>query len=134
MSDRRSFLGTGVGFPLIVAADGSLTWSSGEQSIAESILTVLATAPGERVMRPDFGCRAHELVFASNDPATHASIAHHAREALVNGEPRIEVLDVRVEGRGELDNVLLIEIDYQILANNSVHNLVYPYYIREGER
>jgi phage baseplate assembly protein W len=73
------------------------------------------------------------LVFASNSAATHAAIAHHVRDALTNFEPRIGVLDVRVSDSGDLGNVLLVAIDYRILANNAMHNLVYPFYIGEGE-
>jgi phage baseplate assembly protein W len=119
---------------MLVGADGSLAWSSGEALVAESIWLVLSTAPGERVMEPDFGCGIHQMVFGGTDPATTAAVAHHVRDALVNHEPRIDVLDVRVQAEGDLNNVLLIEIDYRVLDNNAVHNLVYPFYINEGER
>jgi phage baseplate assembly protein W len=134
VADRRSFLGTGCRFPMIVGADGSLGWSSGETLVAESIWLVLSTAPGDRVMEPEFGCGVHQMVFGGTDAATAAAVAHHVSEALVHHEPRIDVLDVRVEARGDLRNVLLVEIDYRVLDNNAVHNLVYPFYINEGER
>lgn len=133
MADARSFLGTGWRFPVRVAPDGGLALSSAEQSIAESIWLVLSTSPGERVMHPQFGCGMQTLVFAGNNAATHAAIAHHVREALTNFEPRIDVLDVRVNASGDLDNVLLVAIDYRVLDNNTMHNLVYPFYIGEGE-
>jgi uncharacterized protein len=134
VADRRSFLGTGVRFPFTVDAAGGLGWSAGEQLVAESIWLVLSTSPLERVMRPDFGCGLRELVFAPDDSATHALVAQHVYDALVLGEPRIDVLDVRVRGEGDLRSVLLIEIDYRLRANNAVHNLVYPFFIEEGER
>ena len=70
MLDRREWLGTGVRFPIRPGPDGGLAWSPGEQDVAEGIWMVLSTAPGERVMRPRFGCGIHELVFAGDSPAT----------------------------------------------------------------
>lgn len=133
MADGRSFLGTGWRFPVRVAPDGGLALSSAEQLVAESIWLVLSTAPGERVMNAEFGCGIHTLVFAGNNAATQAAVAHHVRDALTNFEPRIEILDVRVNAAGDLDNVLMIAIDYRLRDNNTMHNLVYPFYIGEGE-
>jgi phage baseplate assembly protein W len=132
--DRREFLGTGVGFPVRLAPDGGVIASAGEQAVAESIWVILSTAPGERVMRPRFGCEIHRLVFAGDDSGTRALVAHHVTEALTTWEPRIDVLDVRVEGGGDLRTALLISVDYRLRANNAVHNMVYPFYATEGLR
>lgn len=130
------FLGTGWRFPLRVAGHGGLSWSVGERSVAEAVWLVLSTARGERVMRPRFGCGIHDVVFAGDSPATRATLAYQVREALTEWEPRIDVLDVRVEP-GETgvpsSTLLLISIDYRIRANNAFHNLVYPFYAVEGE-
>jgi uncharacterized protein len=133
VADARSFLGTGWRFPVRVGPGGGLALSAAEQSVAESIWLVLSTAPGERVMRAQFGCGIHTLVFAGDTAATHAAVAHHVRDALTNFEPRIELLDVRVSAGGDLDNVLMIAVDYRLRDNNTMHNLVYPFYIGEGE-
>jgi uncharacterized protein len=132
MADNRSFLGSGVGFPLAVGPDGGLRLAAGEASITQSIWLILSTAPGERVMNSEFGCGIQNLVFAPNTSATHAQVAHHVEESLLRFEPRIDVLDVRVETRGDLDNVLLVAIDYRVRENNALNNLVYPFYITEG--
>lgn len=130
------FLGTGWRFPLRIDGHGGLSWSTGERSVAESIWLVLSTARGERQMRPRFGCGLHDLVFAGDGPATRATIAYQVREALTEWEPRIDVLDVRVEP-GDVgapsSTLLLISVDYRIRANNAFHNLVYPFYAVEGE-
>lgn len=132
MADNRSFLGTGVAFPVAVGPHGGLSLSSGERSIAQSIWLILSTAPGERVMNPEFGCGIQSRVFAPNSAATHAELAHHVEEALLRFEPRIDVLDVRVTGEGDLANVALIAIDYRVRDNNTLGNVVYPFYITEG--
>ena len=92
------------------------------------------TAPGERQMLPDFGCGIHDLVFQPNTASLRGMVADKVRTALVRWEPRIDVLDVRVETPAEARNYLLIYIDYRIRTNNAFHNLVYPFFINEGAR
>lgn len=130
--DRREFLGSGWRFPIVPDAAGSLSWSAGEQKVGESIWLLLSTALGERVMRPRVGCGAHDLLFASDTAATRGLLAHHVREALVSFEPRIDVLDVRVEESPDAGSSLSVLVDYRIRANNAMHNLVYPLYVTEG--
>lgn len=129
MSDR-AFQGTGWRFPIRINPRGRISWSSGEQDIQEAIWIILSTAVGERQMLPDFGCGIHNLVFAPNNPGTRGNVMHTVRQALTKWEPRIDVLNVRVGAPEE--NRLLIAIDYRVRSTNSFHNLVYPFYIREG--
>lgn len=129
---ERDFLGIGIRFPLQVTPGGRIAQSSLEQKIEESIYLVLGTAKRERVMLPEFGCGIHDLVFAPGTPATVVDIKSDVRDALTRHEPRIDVLDVDVEQAPGEPTVLLIRIDYRVLANNARSNLVYPYYITEG--
>ncbi len=126
----RKILGTGWKFPIRVDACGGLAYASEEQSVQEAIWIILGTAPGERRMRPQFGCGIHNLVFAPNNPTTRGNIAHQVRQALTRWEPRIDVLSVQVDGDTDTPNLLLIRVDYRIRTNNSMQNLVYPFYIR----
>jgi phage baseplate assembly protein W len=128
----RDILGTGWKFPIRLNPRGGMSYSSGEQDIQEAIWIVLSTAPGERQMRPQFGCGIHDFVFEPNSPATRTGIAHQVRDALIRWEPRIDILDVRVESGSGEGNLLLIRVDYRVRANNAFHNLVYPFYIQEG--
>jgi len=125
------FLGKGWSFPVDQDEQHRIAMSRGEESIRESIWIILATAPGERVMRPDFGCGLHHLVFAVNESATLGLVKKEVLEALVRWEPRIEVSDVdtEVRGRGE---VLLINIHYRVRTTNNFFNLVYPFYLTVG--
>ena len=97
----------------------------------EAILLILDTAPGERLMLPEFGCGIHELVFAPDDSATVAAAVDRVRRALVRWEPRIDVLDVSATSGEEQPNLLLIRVDYRIRDTNSIGNLVYPFFITE---
>lgn len=128
----RDFLGRGWSFPVKPGPAGRLSFVGGEEKIRQSIWIILSTAPGERQMRPGFGCGIHDLVFEPNTAALRGLVQEKVREALVHWEPRIDVIDVRVETPPESRNHLLIRIDYRIRANNAIYNLVYPFFINEG--
>lgn len=129
---ERQFLGVGFKFPLQVTSRGTIAMSRYEQKIEESIHMILSTAPGERVMLPEFGCGIHDQVFAPNDSVSVALIVDQVRRALVMHEPRIDVLTVRATTTPEEPNVLLIRVDYRVRSNNTLGNLVYPFYVTEG--
>ncbi len=129
---RRPFLGTGWKFPLQVTPTGGIATSSEEQKIEESLLLILSTAPGERLMLPDFGCGIHDLVFSPNDTSTVTTVVDLVRRALTRYEPRIDVLEVTAETSSEQPNLLLIRVDYRVRDNNAMANLVYPFFITEG--
>jgi phage baseplate assembly protein W len=130
--DTREYLGVGWKFPLQVTPSGAIARARYEHRVEESVYLILATAKGERVMLPDFGCGIHELVFAPNAPNTIGLVAQQVRRALVDWEPRIDVLDIVVDSPEGEPNLLLIKIGYRIRANNALANLVYPFYLREG--
>ncbi len=92
-----SILGSGFSFPVRLDLFGGFQFSSGEQSVEESIHIILSTTPGERVMRPDFGCEANELLFSPNNSRTQALIAHYIEQALIRWEPRIILKEVKAE-------------------------------------
>ena len=127
----REFLGTGWSFPVKLDNEGKFENAKYEESVRQSIWTILGTAKGERVMRPDFGCGIYDLVFEVNDATTAGRITEAVREALLAFEPRIDVRDVQVssEQQGE---VMLISISYEVRATNNAFNLVYPFYLELG--
>lgn len=127
----KDFLGKGWKFPVNVDETGKISFSVYEEDIRESIRIILLTAKGERVMRPDFGSGLHEYVFESMSATTLGSIQVTLQNALIEWEPRIELLAVKVEpDSGEIGK-LLIDIDYKVRATNTQFNLVFPYYINE---
>lgn len=106
--------------------------SSGERNIAESVRIILFTRPGERLMRPDFGCRIHELVFAPNNTTTASLAEEFVRRALQRWEPRIEDVQVRVNPV-PAEALLSIAVDYRIIDTNNRRNAVYPFYLEAGD-
>jgi uncharacterized protein len=127
-----SILGAGWAFPVLPDADGRLALASDEDRIRQSIWLILATAPGERVMLPSFGCGIHDLVFQPNTVAVRGSVQAEVNDALARWEPRIDVLDVTVSAPADQPEVMLIDIQYRIRATNSFYNLVYPLFVTEG--
>lgn len=128
----QEFLGTGWKYPIQLDQHGDFALSRYEQSIQEAIWTILSIAPGERLMRPDFGCRIHELVFAPNDAATIGLARFYVEDALRRWEPRIELIQVKVEVDSGKPEELLISISYQVRTTDSRFNMVYPFYLTRG--
>lgn len=127
----KLFLGVGTQFPVALGPSGQVARAAYEESVRQAILVILGTAKGERVMRPDFGCGIHDLVFANVNAATIGRVAREVHESLLRLEPRIDV--TRVDARaGDTNNVLLIDIDYEVRATNTAFNLVYPFYLQQG--
>src|SRR5262252_6929200 len=131
-NNERDYLGVGWKCALQVTHAGTISPARFEQRIEESIYLILSTAKGERVMLPDFGCDIHELVFGVNNPTNIAVITQSVRQALVTFESRIDVLDISTETDPEVQNLLLIRINYRVRSNNARGNLVYPFYITEN--
>ena len=127
---NEDFLGRGWSFPVAISTSGQVQWSAGEQKIRESIVIILRTVPGERVLMPTFGCRINELVFASNNGTTRALAQTYVTEALRTWEPRIEVSDVTVSMDPTMPNALPIRIDYVVRETNNAGNLVYPFLLK----
>ncbi|HEY4189965.1 MAG TPA: GPW/gp25 family protein [Candidatus Limnocylindrales bacterium] len=126
------FIGRGWAFPLRTDATGGIALVQREREIEEAIRLVLGTSPGERPMRPEFGCRIHEFVFASADGATASAIQTEVRGALRRWEPRIDVEDVQVSFDVRDPSVLYIDIRYVIRRTNDRRNLVFPFYVIPG--
>lgn len=128
-------IGRGWHFPPMLDERGTVALTSDDDEIEQSIQIILSTAPGQRVMRPEFGCRIHELVFAPNSPATAGLASRYVREALGRWEPRVEVQRVGVEPDASSPACLSISVEYRVAATHSSRSLVYPFYLipeREG--
>ncbi len=130
MSD---FLGAGLAFPLQVDRRGGIALAHEGTDVEQAIGLIVSTAPGERPMRPEFGCGAHDYVFERIDGYALGRIEHEVRVALKRWEPRIEVMSVGFDTAKAGEGVLVIDIGYRLLATNDVRNLVYPFYVIPAE-
>ena len=131
-SQGKEFLGAGIAFPLRVE-QGQVVMNSLEEHVRQSILLILQTAKGDRVMHPDFGSGLRNLVFAPITATTTALVGHEVKDALIRFEPRIDVLDVAVTADAKEQGLLLINIEYRVRRTDTLFNLVYPFYLERGE-
>jgi phage baseplate assembly protein W len=133
--DRKDFLGRGWAMPVeLDSRTGKVASVAYEDDIRQAILIILETAPGERVMRPSFGCGIHELVFTAVDSTAIQRVRSVVEEALRRFEARIDVLSVEVDEQATTEGKLLVEIEYRVRKTNQTGNLVFPFYFREGGR
>ncbi len=129
----KVFLGKGWKYPVRVDENGTIAISEYEEDIKEAIRIILGTAKGERLMRPDFGCGIHEFVFTSMNAVNLSLIETSVRDALTLWEPRIELINVKTDAEKADEGKLYINIDYRVRVTNTEFNLVYPFYLKEGE-
>lgn len=129
----KNFLGKGLAFPVRPDGRGRIEWAANARSIADSVRLILGTAPGERVMRPDFGCAIHDLVFHPVNANTCATIVLHVTQALRKWEFRIDDVSVTAYPDPDTENTILIAIQYKVVETNHVQNLVYPFYLRREQ-
>ena len=125
----RDFLGKGWKFPVQVDGTGRIALSRFEDDIREAVRIILLTAKGERVMRPEFGTGLHNFVFETMSVTNIGTIQAAVQNALIQWEPRIELLSVTVEADPGEVGKLLINIDYEVRATNTRFNLVFPFYV-----
>ena len=129
----KAFLGRGWKFPVAVdPVSGRIAMSEYEQDIKESIRIILATAPGERLMRPDFGCGIHDLVFATISRATLGVFESRVRESIIKFEARVEIVKLDISTKEAANGKLEIQLTYRVRETNNEFNLVFPFYLTEG--
>jgi phage baseplate assembly protein W len=131
---NRNILGKGWAFPVSPGIHGSIKYSQADKNIEESIRIILSTTPGERLMRPDFGCAINNMIFAPNTPQTIALAEHYIREAIIRWEPRVILKEVTGMLDGDNPALVNIHIHYEIRSVNTFFNMVYPFYLERGER
>lgn len=129
----RDYIGQGLAFPLQISQQGGLALARGTNDIEQAIRIILGTSRGERVMRPEFGCRIHELVFAPNNATTRRLVAYYVEEALTRWEPRVTLKEVNVVADQARDGALLVEIKYQVKDTYDERSIVYPFFLQGEE-
>lgn len=128
MAGAHDLIGKGWSFPLAIDGRGGIALTGGADEIEQAIEIILSTPVGQRVMRPAFGCRIHELLFAPINSSTMTAAVHYVREALAYWEPRIELLDVQATPDPNQPACLLLYVNYTIKATHDERALVYPFY------
>ena len=118
---------------LSVSSRGSIEMVSGSDSVRQAVLLLVSTMPGERVMRPEYGCRLHRLIFEPNDPTTAGLAIHYVRSALERWEPRIEILDIDAGRNPDQPELLDVTLQYRVHATQRVEQVAFSLNLTEGE-
>ena len=129
----KAYLGRGLAFPLQVNPRGEIALAGGEQDIEQAIGIILETKPGERVMRPEFGCRAHELLFEPRDVVLQTLMQRYVQQALEMWEPRILLQSVNVFFDSGADGSVFVEINFIIKESHDERSIVYPFFLAGQE-
>jgi hypothetical protein len=129
MSATGDFVGTGWAFPLRVNPRGGIALDSADEAIRRALRLIIATAPGERVMRPAFGCRIWDLLFGGTDPNTLGLMAQTVRDAIARWEARVDLEDVTARVDPDDPTRVLLDVTYVIRSTNDRRNLVHPFYV-----
>ncbi|MET0144919.1 MAG: GPW/gp25 family protein [Ilumatobacteraceae bacterium] len=129
MSDAADFIGRGILFPLRVDQSGSIALGHGASDIDASIRMAIVTAPGERVMRPQFGCRIWDLLFEPINANTLGLMAEAVRDTVSQWEPRVDLEDLDIEPDPDQPGKVMIRMSYRVRTTNDRRNLVFPFYV-----
>ncbi len=130
---EHSFIGSGWNYKpgkgIGINGEGNIGLSYGDLDIAKSIFIIISTAPGERVMRTEFGCGIHDLVFSTPGPELYGLVSYYVQQSLGRWEPRIDVTSVECDVDADRQECLLVNITYTVRTTNNERNLVYPFYV-----
>ena len=125
----QSYVGRGLSFPIRLSDRDRLSMVQDDADIRQAIQIIIMTIPGERVMRPNFGCQIHELIFHPANWQTAQVAERYVREAIETWEPRITLENVLVTPNNNEYGALVIDIEYQIKGQPDKRSLVYPFYL-----
>lgn len=126
----KAYLGNGWNFPVMPSTvDRSLQLTGGPEKVRQSIWLILETEPGERIMRPQFGCGLRRYLMKPNNSATRALIQNDVARALAHWEPRIQLQAVAVDPAKD-PSMILIRVHYIHTRDGSADNLVFPFYLQ----
>lgn len=130
---NRAYLGRGWSFPLVFnPLQKEVELVQEETDIEQSLTILLGTRPGERTMRPGYGCNLDVMLFEPLTTTLITLVKDIIRTAILYYEPRIDLSQVRINTLQANEGVVLIEIDYLVRRTNSRFNFVYPFYLIEG--
>jgi phage baseplate assembly protein W len=134
MSDATPFLGQGWAFPPEFTSGGRDVLMVAEiEDIRQSLEILFGTRLNERIMQEDYGCSLDEFMFEETSSETLNRLEYIIKEAVLYHEARIELNDLQINVDREIEGLLLIQMDFTIPASNSRYNMVYPFYLNEGQ-
>ncbi len=129
----KNYPSEGISFPFKLNDNGQMVMNCMEEHIRQSILLILQTSKGERVMRSDFGSNLHDLIYSDMSVTTATLIKHEVEDALIRFEPRIDLINVDVTVEPGSLGVLIVKVEYKIKKNGKTFDLLFPFYLEGGD-
>ncbi len=130
---QTSFLGTGWSFPPeFVRETGQVLMTSDEDDIRASLAILLGTAAGERFLNPEYGLDLHEMLFEPLSTTMKTFLQDRVKTAILIYEPRINLLSLELDTTAQYEGKIAVVLDYEVRSTNSRYNLVYPFYVSDG--
>ncbi|MGC2237435.1 MAG: GPW/gp25 family protein [Pyrinomonadaceae bacterium] len=134
MSNATPFLGQGWAFPPEFTSGGyDAVMAADIEDIKQSLEILFGTRLNERIMQEDYGCNLDEFMFEETSSETLNRLEYIIKEAVLYHEVRIDLNNLQFDLEREKEGVLLIQLDFTVPASNSRYNMVYPFYLNEGE-
>lgn len=130
---QSNIIGRGWAFPPRLNDRDRIATVQDDTDIRQAIYIIIFTVPGERVMRPEFGCQIHDLIFDPANEQTAAVAERYVRDAINRWEPRIDLVSVKVVPGGTEYGELIIHIDYRAKEQHDTRSLVFPFYLLPTE-
>lgn len=118
---------------LQIGARGNIAMVEDQAAVRQSILLLLSTMPGERVMRPSYGCLLHRLIFSPNDDTTAGIAIHYVRRAIEQWEPRVDILRIDARRNPDVATQLDLVLEYRVRATQWVEPLQFSVHLAGGE-
>ena len=84
-------------------------------AIARSVKNIVFTQPGEKFFDEDFGSRVSRFLFENIDPITASNIRDEIVQSILNYEPRVQLINVRVVPDYD-NNAMNATIQYSIIG------------------
>jgi len=129
MKINTDFLGIGWSFPPeFNNTEGKLAMTTD----VDSLMILLSTRPGERIMFPDYGCDLQEMLFKPLDLTLITQMKGIVERAILYHEPRINILSIEIDTQDEIEGEILIQINYEVRNTNTRSNMVFPFYKGEA--
>ena len=126
------FLGKGWGFPPQFSEGGKqLATTDNVENVHKSVLILLQTNIGERVMLEDFGGSLANFQFEQVSLRLLEDIKDYVSSTIQKHEPRVRLENVAIETDTQQEGRLLVQLRYTVRSTNSTFNLVYPFYVTE---
>lgn len=117
--------GRGWAFPptFTVYPEGGVAMVEDQEDIRQSLQILFSTAPGERVMRPDYGCDLNSIMFENLGEDLLADIERKITESILRYETRVVLNSLQVTQSPGTPSQLIVSVSYRVRGSDMTGKL-----------